>query len=547
MYGYLSFGSHGFGVLSKRELWDDDGIQVMIGGADRTSYVDLGSMRIVDRLNGRSTCEFRMVDRAFALLPQEGEPIFVHFNGARVFGGSIERVKRSLPGDLDNQARFHVITCVDWCELADRHEISYIWENVTLRELLEELVFVQTRLGEEGVTLGRIADAPVLARVSWQRRKLSDAFRDIAALTGTDWIIDSYRLLHFMDKATNVAPWTIGDGQSSTYAALSVESNRSQYRNRQILRAGYDRTDWRVERFDGSDGGTLPEDRARTWNTAYPIAEIDYLKRNSVKQTLGIRGIDVDGNEDISPFPRFFWAYNVNEISQNALMDETVNPSLGPSEVLEIRYKGLYPIQVDIENRDEVDARKAVEGGTGQYLSIEEDSAVDGLEFAEQKTNRLLEQFGHRLIKLDYKTMRFGLMAGMLQTNAFSNLGVTSTQFLIQQVTIRFPTDKTVDISVQAIGGESDQDWTEFFRAMASAGRTFAISRKDERIIIGRNILDQFTFDDVLTDSVNGSVTLGNPTDDPFTVIWFGIVTNGTELIPAGLVSRARMGIPYGV
>ena len=63
----------------------------------------------------------------------------------------------------------------------------------------------------------------------------------LAEVIGYSWYIDNLKQLNFFDRKTYNAPFELTD-TSHNYKGLTVKKTRSQYRNRQYIRAGTDIT-----------------------------------------------------------------------------------------------------------------------------------------------------------------------------------------------------------------------------------------------------------------------------------------------------------------
>jgi hypothetical protein len=266
-----------------------------------------------------------------------------------------------------------------------------------------------------------------------------------------------------------------------------------------------------------------------------------------VQQRVGIKGIDIDDDLSITNWCQWFIEYGSKEISQNSVEDEVSNPTLLPDQILSVRYKGYFPIIVDTELFDEIKNRKSIEGGSGEYQSVEDDENVDGRDFANEKAFKLLDMYGRIPNSISYTTDIPGLMAGHLQTTRFSIHGLADTQFLINTVQIKILHGPFLRCSIKALDGERENGWSDYFRRQWQAGRKFTI-RENEKILISKTDRDVLLIGDTITESVHDGVTLHDWDEDPFTSALLGFFEEDTYAypLPGCVIGRSKIGIPYG-
>ena len=277
MYGCLSYGSLVPGipldVINQVMPY-----RVVLNGADVTNITIDGSVDINDVIEGRSTCKFAIRDDGKTIHTTPGESVYITWYGARIFGGSVETVEEDAP-DTGSTLFLH-IKAVDFSSLADRYLVTAQYEGWSVREIATDIVNIQTPLSVDGVTLDDVQEGVIVSAASFNYKKASDCFRDLANATGMVWNINAFRVLQFYDRATYVAPFNVGD-LNPVYRDFKYSRSRSQYRNRQYLRAGKDKTDWMTDNIRGSsviaEGGgspVTPGKRNRTFLLRYDLAEL---------------------------------------------------------------------------------------------------------------------------------------------------------------------------------------------------------------------------------------------------------------------------------
>lgn len=509
-----------------------------------------GSIQMRDQLNGRASLNFRL----YEVTPRDwdvGMEVNLKWNGYHFFGGTIESIDIEIE-DGDLEGAFSMIRCVDWMRTADRFVVSANYEAKSLSEIIRDLVTNQCPILEDGIVIGIIGQTAPIDSVSFNRKTLSAALDDLCRLTGMAWKISPGKVLHCFDRATFTAPFDVGDSERR-YRRISLNKNRSQYRNQEIFRGGKDLTDPITDEFRGDATDVAPEKRRRTFNTSYPIGTAPMITRlladqvTLVPQRVGIKGIDKDGDLSDPEFKQWFYELDSNEITQNKEQDEEKNPTLSKDEVLFVEFQGLYPSAVYETNNAEVAARAAIEGGSGLYEYIDEDESIDGSEAASDRALSYLRIYGRIPRVLLYETDLPGLSVGALQTITVSALGLSSVQFMVDELTLTFPREDLPRFGISALDGERQQGWAEFWRGMARKGRKFVISENE---VVEKSVRtnETFTLTDELVDSVNGSATLATYDTDPFTVWTFAppvTVAGSGEVIGCARIGRSRWGTPY--
>lgn len=523
-----------------------------VGGVDLTGYLLNEKVRINKDLQNRSTLEAWLRDDTCSLHIQPGEVVYFYFEDSCIFGGKVETVDEEIPGCLSDSPLIIKLKCVDWTRILDRFTVADSWENQSLETIVREILEDDTLLTDsEGITLGDVPTFP-FDKVNFRREKASECLRELCQLAGLSWSIHPYtRVLTIRENATYRAPWTIGDS-NETYRRLTLSRSLNQYRNVQWLVGGVGQTSERTETYHGHPS-TDQTTRPRTFTMSYPIAQAPTIRvcRSTVWESvpstrIGIRGVDTDDNADAtSTWAKWFWTKGEKEISQNSKDDATYNPTLTTEDILEVTYIGLFPITGYERDETGIAARSASEGGSGIYEWVEEDEKTDSLTLAEDRCLRLLQQFGRVPHTLRYEIDQSGLEPGMLQSIAIAKHGIDA-EYMIEELTITFPKpDLTIMRTwVQALDGERQEGWVDYWRRAGLSGRDYSI-RENEVVSIFQAPSDTVTISDLLEDSVNdGAITFPGEEEDPYSVGLYGTVTVDSVEYPLWRYGRSHYGEP---
>jgi hypothetical protein len=511
-------------------------VVVIVSGEDVTPKV-ADSIRVSTSLQERGVASFTIIDQTGTRHFDIGETVLVLWDGTRIFGGQISTVEEELP-KYGYPPLVSSIEANDWSRTFDRYFVAASYEQKTVKDIAKDIINVQTLIGtEDGITIGTIPGF-IISKVVYPYSYVSDCLRDLCTMSGLSWRVTPNKVLEFYDQVGFEAPFTIGDGGRQTYRGLKHSKSSQQYRNSQWITGGKNKTEeLPEERFKG-DG------ERRTFTLSYPIAEITSITRDDgsgpVTQRIGVKGTDVDGDVTVTSWAQWFWSPNEKEITQNSASDPA-NPILGTSGVIVVTYKGYYPVVTLERDETKIAARKAIEGGSGIYEAVQEESDLDSLDLAKVEARRLLVQYGRIPGKLQYEVDEFGLLPGHLQTITLAGHSVTAVQYMVDEVEFTFPGFFLFRCGVSALDGERLDGWVDFWRAAIAAGRK-ASYRENEvaEKVVGPE--ETITFTDTLEESVHGSVTIPAATTDPYTRALIGSVTIGSEVIPLWVIGRSKIG-----
>ncbi|MFJ8268535.1 hypothetical protein [Peribacillus asahii] len=288
----------------------------------------------------------------------------------------------------------------------------------------------------------------------------AQALDEICELSSAVWWITADKVLHYVARDEFKAPWEINPNHMPT-RDIEVETDLTEYRNRQYLRAGQDTTDLQIESMKG-DGSK------RTFNVGYKIAQRPTVKVNGVVQTVGVR--QVDKNRP------FYWAKDEKEITQ----DESKTP-LSSTDVLTVEYYGFYPIIVVAEDEEAIAEMKEKTGDSGLYEDVEENENIDDSDLALEFANSKLQKYAKINTRIRFETIKKGLQAGQLLPINLPDYEIND-DFLITSVEIRPFDDDFIIYSVEAVDGDDVGGWENFFKQLARANKTYVI--RDNEVLI---------------------------------------------------------------
>lgn len=459
-----------------------------IGGVDKTSILQARSLNIMDEVNSRNTCNFELLDPTGAYDPPIGSIVQVTDGADTKFAGTIDETERSIPPGSD--AVVVMGRCVDYNQLADRHVVARSYTQETLGDIVRDIV--TNDLAGEGITTTGVQDGPTIEKAVFNYITVAEAFDELARITTFKWNIGYDKDLAFFDRESYTAPFALTD-TSRNFREMKLRRTREEYRNRQWIRGGTTQTDPRTESFVG-DG------ERRTFNLGFPVQEMNSIELNNVAQIVAVRGT-----------PGAEWFYTKGE---TLITQADAGTTLTGSDTLEVNYVGEYPIIVRVEEDTEVEARKAVEGGTGVYGAVEYDENVESTDQGRQLGLSLLDLYAKIPRIVDFETDVDGLQAGQWLTINVSGYGLNDS-FLIVSVQTRDVGGQMLRHRVSCVGSEKPS-WVQFFQGLSRQNRRLVI-RENEILVLVRTLTDTVQMPDTLTattstpatDSLVGSANVG--------------------------------------
>jgi hypothetical protein len=436
-------------------------ITLEIGGIDRTNLLQFDSLVITDTISERSTCTFRLTDTSGTLSFVEGENVQIFEGVTLIFGGTIFYPKKFNPFATD--ILIFDIECVDYNEIADRFIVAEAYVNETSGFIVNDLF--TKYLQADGVTIGQIDTGILVASAKFPRvSTVTQVLDEIAEFNGFIWYIDYNKELYFIERTTNDTGLTFGD--SSRIRNVQIKFNKSQLRNRQYIRGGNNQTDT----ISLENPTPKPDNVSKTFFTRFPVAEKPRIFIDTVEvlaTDIGINGRDTGKK----------WYYQINS---NAIVQDNAETTLD-TEVLEITYKGLFPLLVVAEDPVSISNRQTIEGGSGIYEAIETDATVDradyGLEIAQSK----LLKYSERQIEITFDSYD-ALFSGDIITFDFPIYGINQKILIDSVEIVEYGVNEFI-YRVHAVSGESFGSWAQFFKKIFEKPDKIII-RDDEILVI---------------------------------------------------------------
>ncbi len=456
------------------------GIVVTIGGTSRNFEKESLSFR--QSVNGRDTLSVTIRARTSEFEPAEGQALVLEDNSVEVFGGLIQQVSDEQEGDSD--FLLFTVEAEDSSGICDRHLVAAVYENQTLKAIVEDIV--DTALAGEGMTYTGVDTGPTIEKAVFNYVSATDAFNDLGELSGMSWWFAT-KDLQFRERAS-----VVGTAITDTnYVRMRRTKAREDYRNRQFVRAGTDLTDALAEVFAG-DG------QRQVFNVAYPVGLAPTVEENIAgggytSKTVGIRGLETGKD--------WYWNKAKTEISQ-----DTGGTPLTTADLLRVTYQGRFPINIRADAEAAIGARVALEGGTGVYEAIEDRPDIDDVDLATATAGALLDRHAAVGCTFEVDTLVAGYRPGQLVAITNTRRGLTGETFLVSEVRGRdwLGQDQSsaskLLYTVTLLEGDPIIGWRDFYRKLLASSRDFVI-RDNEVLLLLKQRHDTVSCTDDLTAS----------------------------------------------
>jgi hypothetical protein len=511
MYG-LAYSSTFYGGTLVPAIHSE--LAIWVGGQDVSDDYVPGSLTIRATIGTKWTAGFSLTDADGSLDVLEGMDVRIRLEGQLMFGGSVNRPREIFPAlDPSSTRRVVEIQATDHNHSAFRHLFNGVYTDQAAGDIIRDIVD-RSEMDLDGVSTDGVQDGPTLSgTLKFQLASAAQGFDRVADLAGYVWLIDASKVLHFLPRIQNQAPWQI-TATSRTYKTLTRERVRNEYRNIQYILGGHDIGAERIRKFQG-------DSKTQVFTLEAGVAEEPRIFVNSVENTnWGIRGLDDD--TDAAGFD-WFWSKGEPAISQN-----TQDTAPGAVEV-EIRYKPLLRLFQSVVDAEEIQNRKNIEGGSGRYSALYTDAEVEDADVAQDLAEMLLAKRGRINTILRITTHKMGLLPGQLQTIDLPTPEGIDDDFLITQVSINHVGLRHYNVSYQCIDNDLPGGWPEFFKTLLDTGR--------QSVVGGNEIISDIAqvFESIeIADDSSGTASgdsRGTSANDPYTVFQVGTAVIGKSEI----------------
>ena len=382
--------------------------QILINAVDRTADVLDRSVIIDDVLNDQqNTCNFELVDLSGTGTPSNFQEVIIYDTdgSTKLFAGYIVslQLKKQGTGVVVVQVK-----CLDYVWLLDRNLVHKSYEDMTDKEIIEDLV--ATYCPGYGITTTNVLEGVTISQISFNYIQISQVMRKICDLTGRNWYIDYEKDVHYFPLATATTPFNITDSDTSHYHKnLSIRRDGMQLKNRIYVRGGTKLSDTTVysSKGDGVKKQFVLPDKPHDVT----------ITVNSVSKTVGIKNVHTSGYD---------WYVNYQE---KYVEQDSAGSTLSSSDTLVVNYKYDIPILIAQE-----DSSSIALNGVKEFAIF--DKSISTTESARERALAELTDYAQNLIEGTFITVESGFRSGQYITINKSEYGVNDS-YIVQRVNSR--------------------------------------------------------------------------------------------------------------
>lgn len=393
-------------------------IIVTIGGVDRSSVIDTGSLRIKDKLNNRTNeCSFTIKKYGSeGITPSLNDEVVITLDGTKIFGGVISTYDDSVVGQ--NMLEYEVV-CKDYSQYINRRLVNERYENKTVEYIINEIL----TLYASDFTANNLNGDVTVKSIAFNRITVSEAIEKLAKLLSYSWYIDYDKDIHFFPKNTEVAPFSISDTSNNyIYNSLGLSRDLSQIRNKIFVQGGEEVGSTRDETFDGDGVKKL-------FRLAYKYSSKPTVVVDGVTQDIGIENLQDEADFDA------MWDFNQKYVR----FKDTTIPPVG-ADIVDVEGTPLFPILVEVPNPVSI-------GEYGVYEYAIKDDTIKSRDEAIDRAIAELDAYAEDISEGSFTTYEKGLRAGLTITVNSALRGINEN-YLIQSVDFRvITTDPTAEVN----------------------------------------------------------------------------------------------------
>lgn len=378
---------------------------IQIDGVDKTSIIEMGSVRQSDILNQKvDTLEFVIIYHDGQTFRPEVNSEVKRYEGAtKKFGGKVHRVNKKISGN--GEVRYKV-SVMDYSYDLDRQMVVEGYQDKTVNYIINDILTNFT----DGTFTDTNVDCDItITKITFDRISVIEALQKLADLTGYSFYIDYDKDVHFFEKNTETAPFNITDADGNHIPqTLEITDDFSQIRNRVFIKGGEIEGNERAETFDGDGVKEI-------FKLGNKFAEKPTVEVGGVAQNVGVDFLDDEASFDC------FWDYK-----QKYIRFKTATVPASGTNNVEISGIPLYNLVVQVEDPDSI-----LEHGLFEFAKI--DKKIQSREEAVRYGQAEIEAYKNGLIEGSFETYESGLRSGQVININSSRLNVNEN-FLIQSV-----------------------------------------------------------------------------------------------------------------
>lgn len=450
--------------------------------------------------NARKVLNFELIDTIYGstFLVDEiiGKKIELFEDDSKIFSGQLDE---PTTRKINQTNKLQKIICVDWNFLADKRYINKVFSRQKISDIIKKII--DEYFIDEGITYNNttIEDTDNYLAINCSYSLATSVFDEMADLIAFNWWIDDNKKFWFVSRTSLIGPSIIENVSSYSPYDLIFMEDRNEYRNIQILK------DVKALTSQLTEKATPTPDDDNTYSVRFPIDSRPEIYITDDVSVIPVN--EYDGISDSYKVPDnligiggldfgltwYYW----NKGNQLISKDPTNAPEPAAGYFIVVRYVGQYKTDIVSENYDEIDTRKAIEGGTGYYENVESGADIEGIRVAEEKAEALIRRFANIAKKIKLSSYTIDANVNDLCNMTFPSFNVNNEDYLIISKRLRDVGNGLFKREYVFVSGEAVGGWVTFFKKWLQNTRDFTLRdteqvlqqlRKKERISLDGSV-----------------------------------------------------------
>ena len=431
------------------------GLVLSINGVEYSFLEE--SLELPQSINDRNPMSFEVDVNSVAI--ESGSSITLTDNETSqlLFSGFVHDYDKDNPTWVNGAYRYK-ITCVDNNSIADRHLCVESFVNKTASEIAT--ILVSNYLSEDGITMGTCPETSIFTKIISNYKYVSDVLNILRDTAQVNWQITNEKVLNLFFREDYFGGYLT----DADILDITESGNKKDYRNKQVIIAGYDTTVTQSETPTPKGDGS-----SKQFFVRYPIATKPVIVQSGVTvsgTSIGINGLDVD--------KWWYWSKGDKSVYQ-----DNSQSALLSTQSLRVDYKGLVKVIVSCQDSAGIEYMRTLEGGSGIYENVESQPNMDSRAAATEYANGLLQKYGS-LEKVITVKSRTKFEVGSIVNIVSSKLGIADN-FLLESADLQYKVGEFW-YDYKFLSGESKGSWVEFFRKLRLSAEGFDVTG-DEIIV----------------------------------------------------------------
>jgi len=382
------------------------GLEILINGVDKT--LNCKNLEIIEKINDQiNECHFIFIGKKLDDL-KVGWEVIIKKDGKKVFAGMI---LKKTPKLNPNRVEF-AVNCGDYTILLTKRRVIKSFENVSSKEVIKEILkFPDYPTVPEDHELSTdyqyIEEGKKISIVLNYKSKL-DSIKEIAERNDYIWWVDYDKKLHFQPRKKKYSNLEIND-TVDWYKGLQVDFDRSQLRNRVIVRGKNLKSDETDTLVDFYEQTWNPDTQTRQWWLSYiPIAsKLDGAENErdfKLYEDGVLKEVKIEKDEE-----EISGVYYLNK--ERGFVRQSSKDPNPVNKQIKVSYKYEFPIIIECNDKESQELIRSIEGGNGIYETFIERSNIRSFEEAQDvgktellKSRQTKVSGSFETYKTDFKT-----------------------------------------------------------------------------------------------------------------------------------------------